>query len=262
VLVSALTFDLMREAFDTGGAGYTIGGFLLGAVIYVVADVGLERMAAKSRSASGATPPMWFPDAAEKQESPQVAAVAGTALLVGAVLDGAPKSIAIGVSVHAEGPSLWLVLLGRSSRQSAGRPRQCGRTAPRGPYAWIHRGVWTAVAVVCTTSTVAGYALLSGLSPGLTSAILPLAAEPAYRDPVPRHRARWFLVSVLVSFASVRQQSPLSTLCPDEQGRTHSDDAGPCTVALKSGRSAVRPRPCPPTSLTSEFAEPGELCLV
>ncbi|MEV6492762.1 hypothetical protein AB0M20_29700, partial [Actinoplanes sp. NPDC051633] len=28
VLVSALTFDLMREAFDTGGAWYAIGGFL------------------------------------------------------------------------------------------------------------------------------------------------------------------------------------------------------------------------------------------
>lgn len=48
VLVSALTFDLMREAFDKGGAGYTIGGFLLGAVIYVVADVGLERAAVAS----------------------------------------------------------------------------------------------------------------------------------------------------------------------------------------------------------------------
>jgi ZIP family zinc transporter len=37
-------------------------------------------------------------------------------------------------------------------------------------------GVWAAVAVICVIATVAGYALLSGLSPGLTSAILALAA--------------------------------------------------------------------------------------
>jgi len=53
VLVSALTFDLMREAFDTGGAAYAIGGFLIGAVIYVAADVVLERMAAKSPKRTG-----------------------------------------------------------------------------------------------------------------------------------------------------------------------------------------------------------------
>ena len=62
VLVSALTFDLMREAFDTGGAWYAIGGFLLGAVIYVLADVGLERMAASRPSAPGATPLTSWPE--------------------------------------------------------------------------------------------------------------------------------------------------------------------------------------------------------
>src|SRR4030095_7166935 len=37
-------------------------------------------------------------------------------------------------------------------------------------------GVWTAVAVACVLATVAGYALLAGLSPGWVSAILALAA--------------------------------------------------------------------------------------
>lgn len=35
---------------------------------------------------------------------------------------------------------------------------------------------WLVVAAVCTVATVGGYALLSGLSPELTSAILALAA--------------------------------------------------------------------------------------
>jgi ZIP family zinc transporter len=177
VLVSALTFDLMREAFDTGGAIYAVVGFLLGAVIYVAADVGLERMAARSPKRTGRDPIDVVPDAAGKRESEEVATVAGTALLVGALLDGVPESVAIGVSLHAEGPALGLVLLAAvflgnvpESLGSAAAMRDEGRS--RGYII----GVWTAVGVVCTTATVAGYALLSGLSPGLTSGILALAA--------------------------------------------------------------------------------------
>jgi hypothetical protein len=43
VLVSALTFDLMEEA--KGSTAYVIMGFLAGALIYVLADLALERMA-------------------------------------------------------------------------------------------------------------------------------------------------------------------------------------------------------------------------
>ena len=177
VLVSALTFDLMREAFDTGGAWYAVGGFLLGAVIYVLADVGLERMAAKSPKRTGRDATDVVAGAAHKPESPQVAAVAGTALLAGALIDGVPESIAIGVSLHAEGPGLGLVLLAAvflgnvpESLGSAAARRDEGRS--RGYIV----GVWTAVGLVCVAATVAGYALLSGLSPGMTSAILALAA--------------------------------------------------------------------------------------
>jgi zinc transporter, ZIP family len=177
VLVSALTFDLMREAFDTGGAVYAIGGFLIGAVIYVAADVVLERMAAKSPKRTGRDPTDVVPDAQERSESPRAATVAGTALLVGAVIDGIPESIAIGVSLHAEGPSLGLVLLAAvflanvpESLGSAAAMKEEGRS--RG----YILGVWAAVALVCVVATVAGYALLSGLSPGLTSGILALAA--------------------------------------------------------------------------------------
>jgi zinc transporter, ZIP family len=177
VLVSALTFDLMREAFDTGGAVYAVGGFLIGAVIYVAADVVLERMAAKSPKRTGRDATDVVPDAEEKPESPKAAAVAGTALLVGAVIDGIPESIAIGVSLHAEGPSLGLVLL--AAVFLANVPESLGSAAAmqeEGRSRGYILGVWTAVAVTCVIATVAGYALLSGLSPGLTSGILALAA--------------------------------------------------------------------------------------
>lgn len=177
VLVSALTFELMQEAFESGGGAYAISGFLLGAVIYVSADIGLERMAAKSPKRTGRDATDVVPDAELKTETPKVAAVAGTALLVGAVLDGVPESIAIGLSLHAEGSSVGLVLLAAvflgnipESLASAASMSEEGRS--RGSII----GVWSAVALVCTIATVAGYALLSGLSAGLTSAILALAA--------------------------------------------------------------------------------------
>jgi ZIP family zinc transporter len=177
VLVSALTFDLMREAFDHGGAVYAIAGFLVGATIYVAADVGLERMAAKSPKRTGRDADDVVPDAEHKPESPHVAAVAGTALLVGALIDGIPESIAIGLSLHAEGAALGLVLLGAvflanvpESLGSAAAMKEEGRS--RG----YILGVWIGVGVVCVIATVLGYALLSGLSPGWTSAILALAA--------------------------------------------------------------------------------------
>jgi ZIP family zinc transporter len=48
VLVSALTFDLMEEASAEGSTTYVIVGFLAGALIYVLADLALERMARAS----------------------------------------------------------------------------------------------------------------------------------------------------------------------------------------------------------------------
>jgi ZIP family zinc transporter len=59
VLVSALTFDLMGEAFERETGAYAITGFLLGAVIYVVADAGLERLAARSPKRTGRDPRTW-----------------------------------------------------------------------------------------------------------------------------------------------------------------------------------------------------------
>jgi ZIP family zinc transporter len=177
VLVSALTFELMREAFDTGGAAYAVTGFMVGAILYVAADVGLERMAAKSPKREGRDPQDVVPGAAAKPESPKTAAIAGTALLVGAVLDGIPESAAIGVSLHAEGRGMGLMLLAAvflgnvpESLGSAAAMREEGRSRR---YVLL---VWTVVAIVCVAATVGGYALLSGLSAGMTSAILALAA--------------------------------------------------------------------------------------
>lgn len=178
VLVSALTFDLMREAFDKGSASYAIGGFLTGAVIYVVFDAFLERMAARSPKRTGRDPQDVVSDAQDKPESVETATVVGFALLGGAVLDGIPESAALGLSLHAEGGvGLGLVLLAAiflgnvpESLGSAVAMRDEGRATG------YTIGVWAVVALVCTLATVAGYGLLGGLPEQWISALLALAA--------------------------------------------------------------------------------------
>src|SRR4051794_35970859 len=53
VLISALSFDLMAEAYRRGGFDSTSAGFLGGAVIYSLANWLLSRHGAKHRKRSG-----------------------------------------------------------------------------------------------------------------------------------------------------------------------------------------------------------------
>ncbi len=177
VLVSALTFDLLEEAEAEGSTAYVIAGFLAGALIYVLADLALERMARASPKRTGREAGDVQPGAERISETPEQAAIGGTALLVGAVLDGIPENAAIGIGLGSEGSDLGLVLLAAvflgnvpESISSAVGMRQEGRSR-----AYII-GVWGAVTVGCVLATVAGYGLLGGLSPNMVSAVLALAA--------------------------------------------------------------------------------------
>jgi ZIP family zinc transporter len=176
VLVSALTFELTEEAFDTGAEPYVVAGFLGGAVIYVVTAWLLDRMAARSPKRHGRLARDVEPGA-KRRPDPESAAVSGTALLIGAILDGIPENAAIGISLHAEGQALGTVLLAAvfmanlpESISSSVGMRQEGRSAR------YVIGVWAAAAAATTVAAVAGYALLGGLSANMISAILALAA--------------------------------------------------------------------------------------
>ncbi len=87
VLISALAFDLMEEAYRRGGFAAAAAGFLGGAVVYTVANRVLDAFGAKYRKRSGLQP-----SEAEDDGS-------GTAIAVGALLDGIPESIVIGLSL-------------------------------------------------------------------------------------------------------------------------------------------------------------------
>lgn len=92
VLISALSFDLMDEAYKRGGFDSTAIGFLGGAAVYTAANWFLDHRGAKHRKRSGDQQP-------NESQSPG----SGLAIAVGALLDGIPESIVIGLSLLAGG---------------------------------------------------------------------------------------------------------------------------------------------------------------
>ena len=165
VLISALAFDLVDEAETSGGLTATVLGFLVGAVVYVIANVALAKRGARHRKRSG-----------EQQPSEHEQQGSGAAIAVGALLDGIPESIVLGLSLLGGNgvgvPVLAAIFISNlpEGLSSAAGMKRNGRSAR---YVF---GVWIGVALASGVAGLLGCLLLQGASAQLIAAITALAA--------------------------------------------------------------------------------------
>lgn len=154
-LLSALAFELVAEAHRDGGLVPTVIGFALGAVIYVIADILIDRRGRRRAAA----------------QQPE-----GAPILVGALVDGIPESLVLGLTVAATG-GLSLPIIGAvaisnlpEGLSSAAEMKRSGASAR-----WVF-GVWTSVVLASTAAALLGFLLLQGASPELIAIITTIAA--------------------------------------------------------------------------------------
>jgi ZIP family zinc transporter len=165
VLISALAFDLTEDAADTGGFVATAAGFAAGAVVYLAANLVLARRGARHRKRSG-----------DQQPSEQESGGSGVAIAIGALLDGVPESVVMGLGLLAGGPVSKAVVAAvfisniPEGLSSASGMKRSGRSAG---YVF---GVWTAIAVASAASAAIGYAALGSASKETVAVITAVAA--------------------------------------------------------------------------------------
>src|SRR4051812_20212319 len=147
VLVSALAFELTDEAFHRGGTDAVALGLAAGALAFFAGDWVVDHRGGQDRKRSGG------------QQSDGSAG----GIVVGAMLDGIPESVAIGVSLlEGGGVSVAVVVAVFLSNVPESLSAATGMRATRSP-GWILR-LWLGVAVVSALAAGLGYAVLGDAS--------------------------------------------------------------------------------------------------
>jgi ZIP family zinc transporter len=176
VLVAVLTLELVAESGERGSILATAIGFMSGALLFSLSNRLLEMRGAAERKRCGVCVPQ--PSEAEIPGS-------GLAIAVGALIDGIPESLAIGLSTATvmpleagqAGTSLSVALVAGfflanipQGISSASGMRHAGRTRK------YVLGVWTMVVITSTIASIFGAVAFEGVSDVFLATITALAA--------------------------------------------------------------------------------------
>jgi zinc transporter, ZIP family len=155
VLISAVAYELVAEAIESGSSLAPVAiGLGAGALVFYLGDLAIDRAGGENRKASSG-------DQAEGS---------ALAITMGALLDGIPESLVLGLSVLI-GPGISAALLAAVFISNV--PEAIAATTGLSSAGWARRRIlkmWTGIVLVSGLSAGLGYGLFSNFS-ALTGSI-------------------------------------------------------------------------------------------
>jgi zinc transporter, ZIP family len=159
-LISAVSFELAAEGLRIGSLGATAIGLGIGALVYFALDGLIASRSSSGRGragrASGSDP--------------------GTALALGAFLDGIPEQLVLGIGLAGGkgiGIGLLVAIFVSNLPEAIGSASEMRRSGTSGRKILP---LWSAVAAICTLASVAGYGIADATSGELQAGIDGFAA--------------------------------------------------------------------------------------
>ncbi len=160
VLISAVAYELVGEAFYASDATWAVGGGLFaGAGVFFAGDWYLDRLGGHRRKSSGG----------------HQAAGSPLGIVLGIVLDGVPESVVIGLSlIGGAGVSVAVI----TAVFLSNLPEAIAATSGLVKVGWERSRImalWVGVMLVTGLASVAGYALFDQASPSELAFVLAFA---------------------------------------------------------------------------------------
>jgi zinc transporter, ZIP family len=160
VLISAVAYELVEEAFvASGSSDWVVGGLFAGALVFFGGDELIDRLGGGHRKSMDG----------EQEEGKALA------IVLGIVLDGIPESVVIGLTV-LQGGSVSVAILVAVFLSNL--PEAVGATSGLAIAGWRRVyiiGLWVLVALVSALASLAGYAFLGDASATTIAFVLAFA---------------------------------------------------------------------------------------
>jgi ZIP family zinc transporter len=160
VLISAVAFELVEEAFQRSGLLSDVAlGLFAGCAVYSLGDAAVDRLGGADRKSSGG----------------EQASGAPLAIVLGIVLDGIPESAVLGLTL-LEGGAISVAML--AAVFISNLPEAVAATSGLVTAGWKGvnvLGLWVGVMLVSALAALVGYALFDGASPSAIAFVLAFA---------------------------------------------------------------------------------------